>query len=312
MHDITALKASQQHLEQLTALQDAMLNNEIVGMVRLINRRMVKVNKAMEIIFGYAPGELNNQASRILYGDDASYENLGLNAYPTLDAGGFFRTQMQMRRKNGQPIWVDMSGVKLASAENESLWMMLDITELKQHERKIERLAFHDILTGLPNRLLISDRLRQAMALVKRNRQSLAVCYLDLDGFKPVNDTYGHDAGDKLLMEIAKRLEASLRSSDTVGRLGGDEFVLLLVGLETASDYRIALQRILDEINAPVSLDGQTQVHLGASIGVTVFPKDQHDADILLRHADHAMYQAKKAGRNRICFYQKSGSSKRK
>ncbi|CAG7857373.1 hypothetical protein MCAMS1_02170 [biofilm metagenome] len=307
LYDITELKYTQDKLRQLTVEQDAMLNNEIIGIVRLINRRAVWANKAMELMFGYGPGEINGLPSRILYQDDESYEALGAAAYPVLEEGSIFRTQIELRRKDGEQIWVDMSGVKLLNTEDESLWMMLDISALKIYQQKIERIAYHDILTGLPNRLLITDRLHQALALAKRTHQSLAVCYLDLDGFKPINDTHGHDAGDKLLIEIAKRLEATLRVSDTVGRLGGDEFVLLLIGLETVDAYRFVLNRVIDEINKPVNVGADFKARLGASIGVTVFPTDPNDSDLLLRHADQAMYQAKKSGRNRICFYSEPG-----
>jgi diguanylate cyclase (GGDEF)-like protein/PAS domain S-box-containing protein len=306
LYDITELKKTQDKLRQLTAEQDAMLNNELIGIVRLINRHTVWANKAMARMFGYEPGEIDGKSSRILYQNDKAYETLGAAAYHILEEGSIFRTQIELRRKNGENIWVDMSGVKLVNTKDESLWMMLDITTLKLYQQNIERIAYHDMLTGLPNRLLISDRLHQALALAKRTRQSLAVCYLDLDGFKPVNDTYGHDVGDKLLIKIANSLEAAVRASDTVGRLGGDEFVLLLIG-QTVEGYRFVLNRIIDEINKPVNVGADSEVRLGASIGVAIFPTNPNDSDLLLRYADQAMYQAKKSGRNRICFYSESG-----
>ena len=185
-----------------------------------------------------------------------------------------------------------------------------DITQIKKAEKalkdyqdKIEHIAYHDHLTNLPNRLLFSDRLTQAMAQAERSRQWLAVCYLDLDGFKPINDIYGHAAGDKLLIEIARRLEISVRANDTVARLGGDEFVLLLTNLENVEAYQTVLQRVIEAINRPVALDATHEARITASIGITLFPHDVAEPDTLLRHADQAMYAAKQKGRNRYQFF---------
>jgi diguanylate cyclase (GGDEF)-like protein len=181
--------------------------------------------------------------------------------------------------------------------------MLADITQLKKHEDEVERIAYHDILTGLPNRLLVSDRLNQALAQAERSKRMLAVCYLDLDGFKPINDQFGHETGDKVLIEIAHRMQASVRTNDSVGRLGGDEFVLLLTNLVNAEEYQVVLQRVIDAINKPLALDETTEVKVTASIGITLFPSDSSEPDILLRHADQAMYQAKQSGRNRVCLF---------
>ena len=158
-------------------------------------------------------------------------------------------------------------------------------------------------MTGLPNRLLVSDRLNQALAQAERAEQSLVVCYLDLDGFKPVNDSFGHAAGDKLLIEIARRLQASVRANDTVGRLGGDEFVLLLTGLENVEEYQAALERVVEAIRQPVSLDETYEATVTSSIGIALFPQDASSPDTLLRYADQAMYAAKQNGRNRCHFF---------
>ncbi len=304
MYDITELKKTQNALRLLTIEQEAMLDNDLVGIVKLRNRNAIWINTAMERIFGYGPGEMDGQPSRILYPDAAAYQAFGAAAYPILNAHGIFRTQIELIRKDAQKIWVDVSGVQLTDNSAESMWMMLDITQMKTHQQEVERMAFHDVLTDLPNRLLVTDRLKQALAQAERANQSLAVCYLDLDGFKPINDQFGHAAGDKLLIEIARRMQASVRANDTVGRLGGDEFVLLLTTLESFDEYQLALQRVIQAINEPISIDGNTVVSVGASIGVTLFPFDSNDPDILLRHADQAMYQAKKSGRNRVYLYE--------
>ncbi len=226
-----------------------------------------------------------------------------------------FRTEYRLRRHDGEYRWLDAHGVPLINEQGYFtgyIGSCTDITAQKKHEEQISELAYHDILTGLPNRQLLSDRLSQAIVLAEHTHQLLAICYLDLDGFKPVNDQFGHDVGDKLLIEVAHRMQSAVRSNDTVGRLGGDEFVLLLNNLELVEDYHSVLQRVIDSINLPIFLDEVNQVSVSASIGITIFPIDKNDADTLLRHADQAMYQAKKSGRNCVCLYDLSLCGMRK
>ncbi|MCB1772654.1 MAG: diguanylate cyclase, partial [Gammaproteobacteria bacterium] len=180
--------------------------------------------------------------------------------------------------------------------------MAHDFVERKRIEQRIEFMAFNDTLTGLPNKELLRDRLSQSMAQARRANCLLAVCYLDLDGFKPVNDTFGHHAGDALLVALAERLNTGLREGDTLARLGGDEFVILLNGLGSVIDGERILDRVLGDVSEPFDIDGQ-QVSVTASIGVTLFPTDSVDADTLLRHADKAMYKAKDAGRSAYKLY---------
>ena len=156
-------------------------------------------------------------------------------------------------------------------------------------------MAYHDPLTQLPNRALFADRIQQVLARAARTKEMVAICYFDLDKFKPINDALGHEAGDQLLIELTERLRANLRESDTIARLGGDEFALLLCGLLSADEYGKTLDRILESIELPFSIFNQT-LYISASIGYTVFPADNHPPDILLRHADQAMYQAKTNG----------------
>jgi diguanylate cyclase (GGDEF)-like protein/PAS domain S-box-containing protein len=170
-----------------------------------------------------------------------------------------------------------------------------DITLAKQQQQALEHMAYHDPLTQLPNRTLFSDRLQQVLARATRNKEMVAICYFDLDKFKPINDALGHEAGDQLLIQLTARLRENLRESDTIARLGGDEFALLLCGLPSIDEYSKTLDRILESIESPFAIYDQT-LYISASIGYTVFPSDNESPDILLRHADQAMYQAKSNG----------------
>jgi diguanylate cyclase (GGDEF)-like protein len=181
--------------------------------------------------------------------------------------------------------------------------VVTDVTEIKRAEEKLERNAHFDALTGIPNRVLLADRLRQGLVQTGRSGRLMAICYLDLDGFKPINDTWGHEAGDRLLVEMAERLQFCLRGGDTVARLGGDEFVVLLLDLERIDECERALQRVLEAIAHPVVV-GSQMVSVSASIGFSIYPFDSEDPDVLLRQADQAMYLAKESGRNRYRLFE--------
>ncbi|MBI5790391.1 MAG: EAL domain-containing protein [Rhodocyclales bacterium] len=180
--------------------------------------------------------------------------------------------------------------------------MAADVTERMEHEKHLERVAHYDALTGVPNRQLLADRLAQALARTKREQGLMAVCHLDLDGFKPVNDRYGHGAGDKVLVEVTRRIKEAVREDDTVARLGGDQFVVLLVGLQATEECVGSLQRLLESIQQPIATNNAV-LSITASIGVAIYPEDEQDADTLLRHAGQAMHLAKQAGRNRYHLF---------
>jgi len=178
-----------------------------------------------------------------------------------------------------------------------------DISLFKEQQAELETLAHYDALTQLPNRALLADRMTQAQAQASRGGTLMAVGYLDLDGFKAINDDYGHDAGDAVLIEMARRLRDCLRTGDTVARLGGDEFVLLLCGVGSVEECARAANRVLKALAAPVRI-GTHACRVSGSLGISVFPHDGSDPDTLLRHADQAMYQAKQAGKNRHQVYE--------
>ncbi|MGA9045229.1 ABC transporter substrate-binding protein [Sulfuricurvum sp.] len=173
---------------------------------------------------------------------------------------------------------------------------------LKESQKELEEIAYYDSLTHLPNRLLFFDRLNVAMAHSRRNDRFVAVVYLDLDGFKTVNDTYGHAVGDELLVAISKRMIDVLREEDTLGRMGGDEFIAVLGNLENPKDFEPIVERLLRAASDPIILKNET-VHVSASIGVTLYPLNAQDADHLVRQADQAMYESKRDGKNRYSLF---------
>jgi len=209
-----------------------------------------------------------------------------------------WRGETWNRRAGGEvyPVWLDVFVVRNDAQQLINyVGLFSDITEAKQHQQNLERMAYHDSLTQLPNRTLLSDRLHQAFSRAERTGELMAVCCLDLDGFKPVNDSLGHEAGDHLLIQLAERMNKCLRESDTVARTGGDEFALLLNGMLNAEECKLTLERLLTAIRAPYLVAGES-VTISSSIGYTLFPFDHSEPDTLLRHADQAMYQAKLNG----------------
>lgn len=183
-----------------------------------------------------------------------------------------------------------------------SVLIIDDITERKQQEETVRQLAYHDTLTGLPNRLLFNDRLALALAHAHRNQQKLAVMFLDLDRFKDINDTLGHSMGDKLLKGIGKRLKELLRKSDTIARMGGDEFILLLPNISQTEDVVKIAKKILNVVQKPLTFDGH-EIQITTSIGIVICPEDGEDVDTLMKNADKAMYYVKDHGRNNYQCY---------
>jgi diguanylate cyclase (GGDEF)-like protein len=181
--------------------------------------------------------------------------------------------------------------------------VLRDVTQAVAMQARMARLAHYDALTDLPNRVLLQDRAQQAIAQAQRDGKHVAVLYLDLDGFKQVNDAMGHDVGDQLLVQWAQRLQSSVRQTDTVCRQGGDEFVLLLPGLSNAQQASVVARKILQQCEAPFVLQDKV-VSVGVSGGISLYPDHGRDLDELTRHADAAMYAAKHAGRNQVRLYE--------
>ena len=212
---------------------------------------------------------------------------------------------MQITRADGQLSWLRLAAHPLMASNGSSdgvVSVSVDVTQLVEQELRLKQQAHFDTLTGLPNRALFSDSIDRALAHARRHGDRLAVCLLDLDGFKAVNDELGHQAGDLLLRKVARRLKDTLRTEDTAARIGGDEFALLIGDLNAPGQCEYVLKRVLDALAAPYAIDDR-ELRITASIGATLFPGDAVDSDQLLRHADQAMYATKLAGKNRFSLF---------
>ncbi len=266
-------------------------------------RRVVDINPMVTELTGFTRADLLGCDVLAHVGQTRDRRFLQ-EAMGALDREGHWRGESWGLRKNGEtfPELVTASAVHdAAGAVSNYILIFSDITALKEQQRRLEHLAHYDALTRLPNRVLLADRLQQAMAQCRRSGDILAVAYMDLDGFKPINDSLGHDAGDLVLIEVAALLLKCVRGGDTVARLGGDEFVIL-IRAEDFGECEAALLRVLTTIAEPYAIKGRTEA-LSASIGVARFPADGDDPDALLRNADQAMYVAKQTGRNRYHFF---------
>ena len=285
-------------IQALLREQAAMLDNDLVGMVKIRDRRISWRNRAVERMLGYGPGELQDRSVRDVYWDDEGFDRVGVEGYAALRDAGHYRSQIRMRRKSGESIWVDFSAAPLSGGE--LFAMLVDITAMTTAHQDLAHAACHDALTQLPNRLLLNDRIHQAMAVAKREHTGIAVCYLDLDGFKAVNDDHGHNAGDQLLCAVAERLLAGIRASDTAARLGGDEFVLVLAGLQ-GDEWQPVLERVIASVGEPVALDNGVTVQVSATAGVSLCPAgEQASAHDLVDRADQLMLRGKRSGKGRL------------
>jgi diguanylate cyclase (GGDEF)-like protein/PAS domain S-box-containing protein len=304
--DITELKQAERQLRESEGrFRDfAEAAGEYVWEVD-VELRYTFLSRRVEQVLGYAPDEL-----------------LGRRPFEFMPAGEYERvrewfTQTARARKPfrnfehrsitrfGSQVWQLVSGVPIVDADDRFIGYRgtaLDISERKQSETRIAELATRDPLTGLPNRLLLSDRLGRSIAGAQRDGTMLALIFIDLDHFKRVNDTLGHETGDVLLREVAKRIGGVLRKGDTLARLGGDEFVVLLEGLKAADDAAQVARKIIDELSRPCDIDGHSLSTAG-SIGIAIYPNDGADATTLMRHADTAMYVAKSSGRKNYQFF---------
>jgi len=268
-------------------------------------RRIISVNRAFTEITGYPAEEVLGRDPKLLQSgrhDGEFYRQL----WQQLEDEGLWRGEIWNRRKNGElyPEWLAINVVRDADGRPEHyIGIFSDISRQKRDAERIRFLAYYDALTGLPNRTLLADRVGKAIAAAKRHQKRLALLFMDLDGFKHINDSLGHLAGDNVLRLVGERLKRLTRSSDTLARFGGDEFVLLLNDVAGPEGIAAVARRCVDSLAEPLELDGQ-EIRITPSIGISVCPNDGDTLDTLVKNADTAMYHAKAAGRNQYRFFE--------
>ena len=301
-HDITAHKQAEEQLH----LAASVFSHAREGiLITHADGSIIDVNATFTDITGYSREEVLGRNPSLLSSgrqNKAFYESM----WRDLIEQGEWSGEIWNRRKSGE-VFAEMLTISAVKDDHgvtqHYVALFSDITPFKEYEAQLEHIAHFDVLTGLPNRILLADRMRQAMHLARRRGQQVAVVFLDLDGFKAVNDSYGHDVGDQLLMVLASRMKNALRESDTLARLGGDEFVAVLVDLPEINDSEPMLCRLLEAASQSVIL-AEKILQVSASIGVSFYPQQSDiDADQLLRQADQAMYQAKLTGKNRYHIF---------
>ena len=299
--DITQRKQAQANL-QLSASVFTWAREGIL--ITDADTRIIQVNVAFTRITGYAEDDVIGRRPSVLKSgrqDQAFYARM----WQSIKTVGHWEGEIWNRRKSGEVYAELLSISAVHDAHNKIqnyVGLFTDISSQKAHEQELEHIARYDVLTALPNRALLADRLQQEMAHCLRQRKQLAVVFIDLDGFKQVNDQHGHNIGDEVLIGLAQRMKAALREGDTLSRIGGDEFVAVLTALDHPRDCELVLTRLLEAAAQTMVING-AEIQVSASIGVTLFPQDAGEPDLLMRHADHAMYQAKQAGKNRYHYF---------
>jgi diguanylate cyclase (GGDEF)-like protein/PAS domain S-box-containing protein len=294
-----------QHSDEVRLAATVFESTSEAVMICDIQQRIIKANRACQEITGYGIRELIGKRplfSRIDYnGVDTELDRF----FEQARQQGSWQGETWDRRASGEvfPAWLTISTVPDDHGDiAHYVCVFSDISAIKQSHAKLEYMAHHDPLTGLPNRSLLLDRLGHSLGRAMREWQQVAVIFIDLDNFKDVNDTLGHEVGDTLLREVAERMKALLRNEDTVARLGGDEFTVILVDIDAPRAALNVAQKLLQLVAKPVQAGGHAR-HVSASIGISVFPLDGKDVPTLLKNADTAMYSAKAAGRNGYRFY---------
>jgi diguanylate cyclase (GGDEF)-like protein/PAS domain S-box-containing protein len=299
--EIAERKRTEEALSQAAAVFE---NTSEAAMVMDTKNRIVAVNKAFTEITGYAQDDVVNKTPQMLRSDkhdEPFYAAISASIIKT----GRWSGEVWNRRKNGEifPVWLNISTVVDDLGQvTHYVSVFSDITPIKESQEQLERLAHHDALTGLPNRLLFHARLEHALERARREGRLVAILCFDLDHFKNINDSLGHPAGDRLLQVVTKRLLDSVRREDTVARLGGDEFTILLEELQEPKDAGIVAEKALNVLAEPFELDGH-EAYVSGSVGISLFPADGHDVTTLLKNADSALYRAKEHGRNNYQFY---------
>ncbi|MDE1890833.1 MAG: diguanylate cyclase [Planctomycetota bacterium] len=299
--DITERKNMEEQLRELSCAVEQSPSVVVItdtdGVIQYVNPKFVQLT-------GYTPEEAIGKTPRILKSGKTppdEYERL----WNTITSGNAWQGELLNRKKNGEFYW---ENTRIAPIKDSTgvithfVAVKEDVTERKRLEETIRQMAHYDTLTSLPNRALLKDHFTLALAHARRKKEALAVMFVDLDLFKNINDTFGHDAGDQLLQGIAGRLLTCVRETDTVSRLGGDEFTILLPEIGEAENVAMLAGKVIEAIKQPLMVNSN-KLSITASVGIALFPNDGEDADTLLKNADIAMYRAKEKGRNNYQFY---------
>lgn len=302
--DVTKRRRS----EELLRLQELAINSAtnaiLISDARAPDQPLVHVNPAFERMTGYSANEITGRNCRFLQGEDRDQPEIDRLRAAT-QSGSPARVLLRNYRKDGTLFWNDL---QISPVRDKSgvvthfIGIQNDVTEIKNYQAELEHRANHDTLTGIANRNLLNDRLERAILFARRLRQKVAVLFLDLDRFKIVNDSLGHESGDALLKIVAERLKNCVRQGDTVARIGGDEFVVLLSELEMATDAARIAQKVIDSLAEPITILSNN-LSASASIGISIYPDDGQDAESLLKNADVAMYRAKQSGPGQYSLY---------
>lgn len=301
LRDVTEQREVEESMRILSSAVEqshgAVMITDKSGIIEYVNPRYSEIT-------GYSRADLVGTTARLLeFSDAQDSEQRGMRE--CINLGESWTVTMRGARKNGEQFWQAVSASPVVNESGLLTHIVVSIEDTSQQRAihtQMEQLAFYDPLTGLENRRLFKDRLEQSIKQVRRNKGVMALLFLDLDNFKYVNDSYGHDVGDDLLVEVAKRLKQCVREEDIVARLGGDEFTVILSNLNDSKSASSVAAKIIKSLQLPMSIDGH-ELAISGSIGITVAPEDSMDANELMRNADLAMYRAKDSGRNNSQFY---------
>jgi diguanylate cyclase (GGDEF)-like protein/PAS domain S-box-containing protein len=309
VEDITEAVHTEEALQETLRQMAAIMDNAPVGIFFTVDRRLTRYNQKCADMVGIRGDDAIGVPARAFYRSDEEYEALGRVAQPLLAKGKPFQTQMYLRHRNGTDVWANIIAYiqNPRNTAEATIWMIEDRSQQKLAEERARFLATHDTLTSLPNRALFDEMLGRAIEAARRYARCFALLFIDLDGFKAVNDTLGHDAGDALLKEIGARLVRCVRAGDIVARYGGDEFVVLVQEVSEAGQVATVAGKILAAASQPAVVTGK-ECLVSASIGISLYPSDAPDAQALLKSADAAMYVAKQRGKNNYQFYSPSVS----
>jgi diguanylate cyclase (GGDEF)-like protein/PAS domain S-box-containing protein len=307
LHDITRIKEQLNNLIRLNdelLISDQIIKEAIEGIVITDEKNnIIRVNESMIKISGYSEEELIGSNPRVLrsnYHDALFYEHM----WEQIITEGYWEGEIWDKRKTGEvyPKWMTITSIKQPNGTIANyIGISSDITKMKKAEQDMHLLSYYDSLTGLPNRTLFYDRLNIALGRAKRSKTRVALLYMDIDRFKLINDSLGHDTGDKLLIEVTTRIQSVIREEDMLSRLGGDEFTLLMEGENCSEEAAATAERIISEINKPILLKDK-EVTIGISIGISIAPDDDLTTEGMIRKADSAMYHSKETGRGKYAF----------